>query len=281
MSTTSSIAVTGSTGVVGGMVAARLAAEGVGMRLVVRDPSRATAYPGSEVRKAEYADSAASRAALDGVELLFMVSAAENEHRVDEHLAFVEAAAAVGVRHVVYTSFYGASPAAEFRLGRDHWATEEAIRASGMAFTFLRDNLYLDFLRFFAGEERVIRGPAGDGRLSAVAQRDVAASAAAVLLDPATHVGATYHLTGQQDLSMSEWAALLSTITGDAYGYVDETVEEAYASRAQYNAAPWQLDAWVSTYTAVRDGEMAGVSGDVEQLTGRPPTTLEELLQPS
>ena len=286
MSTTAPIGVTGSTGVVGGMVASQLAAQplrrlsdrDVSMRLIVRDPGRAPSYARAEVRQAEYSDRDAAVQALEGVELLFMVSAAENEHRVDEHRAFVESAAEAGVQHVVYTSFYGASATAEFRLGRDHWATEEAIRESGMSFTFLRDNLYLDYIRYFAGEERVIRGPAGDGRLSAVAQRDVAAVATAVLLDPAAHAGTTYHLTGQQDLSIVEWAEQLTKLTGEQHRYVDETVDEAYASRSKYDAPQWQLDAWVSTYTAIRDGEMAGVSDDIERVTGRSPTTLEDLL---
>ena len=83
-------------------------------------------------------------------------------------------AVAAGVAHLVYTSFYGAAPDATFTLARDHWATEEHIRASGLAFTFLRDNLYADFLPLMADEHGVIRGPAGDGRVAAVAIDDVA-----------------------------------------------------------------------------------------------------------
>ena len=123
---------------------------------------------------ATYADGAAVRAALEGARLVFMVSAAEAPDRVDQHYSFVDAAAAAGVQHLVYTSFAGAAPDAIFTLGRDHWATEEHIKASGLAWTFLRDNLYLDFLPLLAGPDGVIRGPAGDGRVSAVATDDVA-----------------------------------------------------------------------------------------------------------
>jgi NAD(P)H dehydrogenase (quinone) len=125
-------------------VARLLAAAGVSQRLLVRDPSRAPALPAADVVVAgSYGD--APRRALEGVNVLLMVSAQESADRLSQHLAFVDAAAAAGVRHIVYTSFLGASPTATFMLARDHWATEEHVRASGMAFTFLRDSLYNTF----------------------------------------------------------------------------------------------------------------------------------------
>ena len=75
----------------------------------------------------------------------------------------------------------GLSPAATFTFARDHWHTEEHIRETGVDFTFLRDNLYLDFVPGFVGEDGVIRGPAGDGSVAAVARDDVAEVAASVL----------------------------------------------------------------------------------------------------
>ena len=72
-----------------------------------------------------------------------------------------------------------------------------------MDYTFLRDNFYLDFLPLLAGEDGVIRGPAGDGIMAAVARADVARSAVTVLRDPALHVGRTYNLTGPEDISLA------------------------------------------------------------------------------
>ena len=95
-----------------------------------------------------------AKAALEGVKTLFMVSAAEAEDRLQQHCTFVDAAAAAGVQHIVYTSFFGAAADSTFTLGRDHFATEERIKASGMDFTFLRDNFYLDFLPLLAGRGR-------------------------------------------------------------------------------------------------------------------------------
>lgn len=273
------IAVTGATGAVGGMVARALADDFRNdLRLVVRDPSRAPDYD-TDVRACTYADLDASVAALEGVETLFMVSAAESADRREQHRTFVRAAAVAGVRHVVYTSFAGAAPDATFTLGRDHADAEAAIRTSGMAFTFLRDSFYSDLLPYFADESGVIRGPAGDGRVAAVARADVADVAVAVLRSPAEHAGAAYELTGPEALTMTEIADRAGAALGRRLSFEDESEEAAYAwRRERYGAAPWQLDAWVSTYTAIRDGALARVSDDVPRLTGHPARSLEQAL---
>ncbi|MEV8508278.1 SDR family oxidoreductase [Actinoplanes sp. NPDC051475] len=270
--------VSGATGRLGGRVAARLDRP---QRLLVRDAARAPRIAGAEVAEADYGDPAAVRAALKGAGTVLMVSASESLDRVDRHRAFVDAAAAAGVAHLVYTSFAGARPDATFTLARDHWATEEHIRASGLPFTFLRDNLYADFVPGLAGEDGVIRGPGGDGRAAVVAQDDIADAIVAVLRDPGPHAGRTYDLTGPEALTFAEMAAALTEATGYEFRYHDETVEEAYASRASYGAPPWQVDAWVSTYTAVAAGELAIVDPAIEQLTGRRARTLAELLHAS
>ncbi len=272
------LAVTGSTGALGGMVARGLAAHGVNQRLLVRTPSRALLLDGAVVVPCSYDDREAAMEALAGVTTLLMVSASESADRLDQHRTFVDAAAEAGVEQVVYTSFAGAAPDCTFTLGRDHWATEEHLRASGMRHTFLRDSFYLDFLPLMVGEDGVIRGPAGDGRLSAVARADIAAAAVAVLRDPEAHTGATYTLTGREALTLAEAAAVIAEETGRAVTFHDETVEEAYESRRRWEAPDWQYDAWVSTYTAIKAGEVATVTDDVRRLTGREPLTLRELL---
>ena len=273
-----SLAVTGATGALGGLVARDLANRGLPQRLVVRSPERAPALDGAHAVATAYRDRAAAERALDGVQTLFMVSASESADRLEEHRTFVDAAADAGVQHVVYTSFYGAAPDCTFTLGRDHFATEEHIRSRGLEYTFLRDSLYLDFLPMVVGEDGVIRGPAGDGRLAAVARQDVADVAVAVLLDPESHRGATYDLTGPESLSFAEVASILTEATGREVTYHDETDEEAYASRRRWDAPQWQYDAWVSTYTAVRAGEIETVTDDVRRITGHDPMSLRDVL---
>lgn len=285
---TKSIAITAATGALGGRVARRLAVRGVAQRLIVRDPARAPRLDGATVLAGEYSDGAAMRAALDGVDTMLLVSASETEDRVARHFSAVDAAVAAGVRRIVYTSFVNAGPEATFLLARHHWQTEEHIKASGVGYTFLRDSLYADVLPYFVGADGVIRGPAGNGRGSFVTREDIADAAVTVLLGQAdedshdgdnTHLGRTYDLSGPQSLSFTEVAEILTTQSGREVRYHAETVEEAYASRAQYGAPAWMVDGWVSTYTAAAAGELDLVTHDVEQLTGHPATSFAEFLR--
>src|SRR6478735_11853751 len=224
------LAVTGSTGQLGALVARLLAQAGSQQRLLVRDAARAPELEDAVPFVTTYAEPERTKTALAGAKTLFMVSAAEAEDRLQQHYAFVDAAAAAGVEHVVYTSFFGAAPDATFTLARDHYATEERIKASGMEYTFLRDNFYLDFLPLMTGEDGVMRGPAGDGVFSGVAREDIARCAHAVLREPVLHAGRTYNLTGPEELSMAQAAEVLSAGTGRTVRYQPETIEEAYAS---------------------------------------------------
>jgi NAD(P)H dehydrogenase (quinone) len=274
-----SIAITGATGFVGGHTAARLAARGVATRLIVRDAARAPALDGAEVRVASgYGARDEMTAALEGIRTLFLIPAHETADRVEQHKTAVDAAVDAGVEHLVYLSYVDASAASTFTLGRQHGATEAHIRASGVAHTFLRMNLYSDFIGLMAGEDGVIRGPAGDGRVAAVRRADIADAAAAVLAGEG-HVGATYDLTGPEAFTLAEAAATITRLTGRKVSYHDETVEEAYASRAGYGAPDWQVEAWVTTYTAIAAGELEGVSDDIAQLTGHEPGTLADVLR--
>lgn len=274
-----SIAVTGSTGQLGGRVARRLAEAGIPQLLLVRDVQRAPQLARAGVTRCAFAERDVIISALQGIPTVLMVSASEAPDRLADHFTFVDAAAAAGVQHLVYTSFMAAAPDAVFTLARDHWATEEHIRASGLRYTFLRDNLYADFLPYMVGRDGVIRGPAADGRVSVVAQDDIADAATAVLRDPKPHAGTTYSLTGPEALTLNEIAAILAEATGREVTYHPETVDEAYASRAHYGAPDWQVDAWVSTYTAIAAGELAAVTGDIPALTGHAATTVADLLR--
>jgi NAD(P)H dehydrogenase (quinone) len=273
------IAVTGATGGLGGRVAARLAEHGVPQRLLVRDAARAPDLPRAEVVTfGGYDDPGGLRAALDGVDTLLLVSAAEHPDRVSLHRRGVDAAVAAGVAHIVYTSFQGAAPDSTFTFGRDHFHTEEHIKATGVTHTFLRDNLYLDFMPLLCGADGVIRGPAGDGRVAAVARDDIAACAVEVLTSDG-HANATYDLTGAEAFTMAEAAERVGRAAGRPVTYVAETLEEARASRAPTGAPAWEIEGWVTTYSAIAAGELEQVSGDVERLIGRRPTTLDEFLR--
>jgi NAD(P)H dehydrogenase (quinone) len=278
MATPTLIAVTGSTGALGGRVAARLAAAGVRQRLVVRDPARAPDLPNVEIAQATYDDADALRDAFAGTDAVFLVSAAEHPERVRQHLTAVDAVAAAGVERVVYTSFLRASPDATFTLARHHWATEERLREHDLAYTALRDSMYLDFLPFMAGAEGVIRGPADGGRVAMVARDDIADVAVAVLLGDG-HERVTYDITGAALHTMAEYAAELAEVSGRAVTFEDETIEQAWQSRSSYGAPDWEVEGWITSYTSIASGELAVVSDTVARLAGHPPTTLRQLAE--
>ena len=267
------IAITGATGEMGGRVARRLAERGVRQRLIVRDAARAPRLDGAEVAEAPggYADRHGMTRALAGAPTLFLVPAHESPTRTEEHKAAVDAAVAAGVERIVYLSFVGASPDNTFTLGRHHSATEQHIRASDVRWTFVRMSLYMDFIPHFGGEDRVIRGPGGDGRVAAVLRDDLADAVVEVLTGD-EHDGAIYEITGPSAFSLAEIADLLDVT------YVDETEEEAYASRASYGAPDWEVEGWVTSYLAIRNGELETVSDDLRRLTGRDGTSLRDFL---
>ena len=271
-------AITGATGAVGKRVAARLAAAGAQQRLVVRDPTRAPSLSGVEVSApAEFADRESMVRAFDGTDTVFLVSGREAANRVDEHRSAVDAAVRAGVSRIVYLSFQGAAEFCTFTFGRDHWHTEQYIRHCGLEFTFLRDSLYLGAVVSFVGDDGVIRGPAGDGRVAAVAHDDVADVAASILVDGDTS-GRTYDVTGPDAISLAEAAQIIGRACGRDITYHDETIEEAYASRAPYAAEEFEVTGWVSSYQAIAAGELSKVSDTVERITGHAPMGLPEYL---
>jgi NAD(P)H dehydrogenase (quinone) len=280
------IAVTGATGALGGRVAARLAgARDVPLRLVGRDPARAPEPAGAEVvaNPGGYADRTGLRNALTGVDTLYLVSAAEAEDRLQQHLTAVEAAVGAGVQRIVYTSFLGASPDAVFTLARQHAATEAAIAATGVRHTFLRHGMYADFVPFFATVEHgaaVIAAPAGDGRAGFVSRDDLADVATAVLLDDSpAYDGRTLDVTGPEALSMADAAAVLTEVAGRPVTYREETVEQAWATRRPSGHPDWEIEGWVTSYLAIAAGELAAVTDVVPVVTGHPARTVAEHLR--
>jgi len=255
--------------------------KGIASIHLARSPERAIVYASAEIRKMVYANTPEVVEALKGIDVLLMVSARENPERVEEHKSLLDAAKLAGVQHIVYTSFYGADEKATFILSRDHAQTEAYIKELGFTYTFLRDNFYLDFLIDIALENGEIRGPAGSGKVSAVARKDTSSVAAEILLHAKKWENQTLNLTGPEELSMEEIVALLSKETGKTIAYVDESVEEAYESRKKWPAQNWEYDAWVSTYTAIKVGEQAGVSTVVEKVLGRPAMSLVEVVKSS
>ncbi len=269
-------AVTGATGFLGSRIARALADAGLPQALIVRDADRAPHLPGASVRQAEYGDSLAARAALEGVGTLFMVSAGEDPHRQQNHIDFIHAAAQAGVEHVVYLSFLTTTPESRFAYARVHRATEEAILASGMEHTFLRPNIYMDIVPYWVNSRGVLAAPAGDGRVSLISRRDICEVGSRIMLDPRPWRGRAVHLTGPQALTFDDIADAFAQATGRPAHYVRQTEEEAFSARRRFAMDELELEASVSTFTAIAAGELEHVYPDVEEITGHRATSLRE-----
>ncbi len=274
---TTTILITGASGNVSARVAALLAAGSTAprLRLMTRAPHRAPVLPNSEVFEGDYADPASLQAAFVGIGVAFVVSgyAAPGE-RALLHKNVIDAAVLAGVQHLVYLSFQGAAPDSKFPMARDHYETERYLQASGMPYTALRDNLYMDLVPEMFNSEGVVRGPAGNGSAAFVAREDVARVVAAILLNPGKHSGA-YDVTGPDALTLSEVASRLSALAGRELRYIDEPVEDGRVWRRALGAPEWEVDTWLGSYEAIAAGELRDVSDTVERFTGRPAIDME------
>ncbi|MGK2877117.1 MAG: SDR family oxidoreductase [Solirubrobacterales bacterium] len=269
------IAITGATGVVGGLTAERLADGGANLRLIVREAASAPKIAGVDLATAsDYSATDEMTEALKGADTLFLVSARESENRLEQHYSAIDAAAAAGVSRVIYTSICGAASNAAFTLARDHYATEQAIIQSGMAYVFQRQNAYTDFLPVLAGPDGIMRGPGGDGKLVPVTRSDVADVAVRLLTDDSRD-GDTFNISGPERVSLRHIANRLTALTGKLFEYQQESEEDAYESRSHFGAPDWQVEAWVSTYLAIADGEFDIQTESTELLTGHPPMSFE------
>jgi len=272
------IVVTGSTGHVGRLVAAELAARGERMRLAVRDPSRAPEPPGAEVVIADYGRPETLAAALGEGDSVFMVSLHEGpDRRVPLHRSFVEAAAERGVAQVVYLSFLNAGPDARFLHARSHGATEEMLLESGVPFTSIRNGMYADDIPGWFDPDGVLRETGGDGRLSFSYRPELAKAIAVTLTEPG-HAGRIYNVVTPPPTSLAELATVASEVTGKPYRYDPVGDDEWDARWRAAGRDGWQLEAGHTSYDALRAGELAVESDDYRTLTGDDPLTVSELL---
>lgn len=273
------IALTGVTGNLGGTVSRLCRENGIKVRNLARNVEKAEKLEFSDVFKSSYDKTENTVKSLEGIDVLFMVSGSENPNRVQQHKDFIDAAKMAGVSHIIYLSFYNASKNSVFTLARDHYVTEEYIKENDFKYTFLRDNFYIDFFVELCREYGEIKGPAGNGKVSAVVRSDVSEVAAKILENPEKWENQTLNMTGPEELTMDEITETVSRHYGKEIKYVKETVEEAYESRKIWEAEQWEYDSWVSTYTAIAENEQSGISDDIEKILGRKATSLAEYLK--
>jgi NAD(P)H dehydrogenase (quinone) len=253
--------------------------------LVTRNPDRLSelAARGAQVRAGDFNRPDDLAAAFAGAERMLLISADEIGQRIRQHTNAVDAAKAAGIAHVVYTSFLntdaGANPAA---IAPEHLATEEAIRAAGLTYTFLRNSIYAevqipDAAAALATGKLVTN--AGEGRAAYVSREDCAAVAAAVLADPTAHQNAVYDVTGPDLLDAPALAAIYAEVGGKPVEPI--LVDDAAFAQGlvEHAGLPQPVaDAYATFGTAIRAGLLDVQTDVVERVTSRTPRSLRDVL---
>ena len=275
------ILITGATGNNGTEIIRRLAGSGARVRAMVRKyPDGTDALPGVEYVMADFDDHVSIRRALDGVHRAFLTT--NSTERVEaQQLNFVEQARAAGVRHIVYLSQLHAARSSPVRFLRYHAVVEDAIGSSGMAFTHLRPNLYMQGLLGFrssiATEGRFFAS-AGDASVSIVDVRDIAAVAAAALTQEG-HESRAYDITGPEALTHAEMASVFTTVLGKPVSYVDLPEAAMRDGLLGFGFPEWQADGLIEDYAHYRRGEASAVSTAVRDVTGQPLSSFRQFVQ--
>ncbi|HEX6024238.1 MAG TPA: NAD(P)H-binding protein [Solirubrobacter sp.] len=249
--------------------------------LVTRTPDKVD-VPGAQVRHGDWEQPETLKTAFAGGEKLLLISGHKVGDRVPGHKAAIDAAVAAGVRHIAYTSIVNPSDSNPIAVAAEHRATEEHLRASGAAWTMLRNSIYAD-LQVNAMQAALATGRhvtnAGDGRTSYVAREDCARAAAAVLASDG-HDGREYDITGPEARSPQELVQLFSEVGGKPVELV-LVDDEAYARGLVENAGfPEPVARVYATFgTGARLGYSAPVSTTFKELTEREPRTLRSVLE--
>jgi uncharacterized protein YbjT (DUF2867 family) len=275
------ILVTGATGTVGNALIQELSKAGAEFRAMVRNPAKGEALRGAGIETVigDFDRPETLGQALAGVRRVFLLTA-PNPAMAAQEIAVVEAARrGDAVRHIVKLSAFGADPNGTF-LFRMHGEAEQAIRASGVPFTILRPNGFMQ--NVFASarairEQSAIHASMGGARVSMVDVRDVA-EVAALALTGEGHQEKTYELTGPEALSYGEVARMISARVGRDIDYVDVPPEIARTFLVKSGMSEWLADALIDLFAAYRQGAAETVTNTVAQVTGRPARTFEQFL---
>ncbi|RXW31135.1 SDR family oxidoreductase [Propioniciclava flava] len=278
------IAVTGATGHLGGLIIDAILARGVAasdVLAIVRDPAKAARLPeGVRVAEASYEDQAALTAALTGVDTLLFVSGSEPGKRAAQHRNVVAAAQEAGVGFIAYTSLLDADTSA-LSLAEEHVITEKLLADSGIDHAVLRNGWYWEnYASALSGAAASgeFHGAAGEGLVSGAARKDYAEAAAVVGTTPG-HAGKVYELAGDPALSYPQIAEGIAEVTGRLVVYVNQS-EAAYADQLASHGLPQEVAQMLAGWdTAIAGGALFSTSTDLADLIGRPSTSLVETLR--
>jgi uncharacterized protein YbjT (DUF2867 family) len=277
------ILVTGATGKVGQEVVRQLAAAGVPLRALVRDPMRASniRLPGVEIVVGDLAVPGTLDRAFAGIDRVFLLSPA-NPEQVTLQGNAIEAASRAGVRAMVKLSVAG-GPDSGTQIGRWHWTTEKQLESSGIGFTMLRPGLYMQQALTFAPSIAATGSfsiPMGTGEVAMIDARDVAAVAVCALTTDG-HDRKIYDLTGPEALSFDAVADQIAEAIGKRVSYVHVPPEYARKQMLAAGVPRWLADDMLVLFASFREGYGSSVSPTVETVTGKPPRSFRQFARDS
>jgi NAD(P)H dehydrogenase (quinone) len=282
MTISETIAVTGATGQLGRLVIADLLNMAPRARLIglVRNPTAAKdlADRGLELRAASYDDPARLKSALTGVSKLLLISSSEIGKRVAQHRNVIDAAKAVGVKLIAYTSLLHADTS-PMELAKEHRETEALIRASGIPFVILRNGWYTENYTgniAAALEHGAVFGASRNGRIASAARADYAAAATAVLASREIQPGQIYELAGDAAFTLSDYAAEIARQSGKPIVYKD-LPEAEYKAVLQSVGLPEAFAGIIAESSAKAAADsLYDASRQLSRLIGRPTTTMSQ-----
>lgn len=269
------ILITGATGNVGAEVVKQLIERGVPFRAMVRHPKDVEAlaqHEGVETVIGDFNDEQSVADTLAGIERAFLLTPS-SERAETQQTTFVELAAQAGVKHIVKQSQWAADAASPVRFLRYHAAVEQKIQDAGLAYTFLRPNLFMQGLLGFRDtivQQDKFFAAVGEAKVSVVDTRDIAAVAAAALIEEG-HTGKIYNLTGPEALSHQEIAQKLSDALGRSVQFIDVPPEAMHDTLLQVGFPTWQAEGLIEDYAHYARGEAAVITDDSKEATGQTP----------
>lgn len=250
---------------------------------LARDPNKAAELKakGIDVRTGDYFDYPSLVKAFKGIEKLALISSSELRDRSKQQINVVNAAKEAGVKIIIYTSMPDPSYSSHFAAGPSHYDTEEAIKNSGLAYTILRNGLYLDFIPWYIGgipQSGAFYYPAGEGEANFASRFDLAEALANVLASSG-HENKIYDLTVNPPLSFAKIAEELSGLVGQPIEYMDIPLD-AFKKGLTENKVPAEVIAMMSGLAeGIKLNELRAPSADLEKILGRKPAGVKEALK--
>lgn len=264
--TTTPLLITGASGTVGRELVKALRARGAEFVVMSSKPA-----PGAVL--GDFADPASLARAFAGVQTLFLLfPLAPNSFELARNA--VDAAKAAGVKHIVRSSGAGAEAGSPVAIADLQGRIDALVEASGIPYTLLRPNGFMqNWVNFYAAQLKAgaYAAPHGTAGISVVDVRDIAEAAATVLLAPAAHAGRAYTLTGGEALSTAEQVAAIARATGRAIRYEDIPEAQAEAQLRVWGLPEVMVGYFMSLNHVYKQGWAAGISPDVQALTGHAP----------